>query len=115
MPSVQMLPKWATIALCSSNASFYDKLSSLKSTPDGEFMRLLEYKIELTGNLTKEEADETFNRLYDNYGHAGVSYAKYLVSDLEAAIDLVMQVSATLRQGCRPNKQRTFLVGYLCM
>lgn len=88
--------KWATIVLCSSNASFYDKLSTLKSTPDGEFMRLLEYKIELTGNLTKEEADETFNRLYDNYGHAGVEYAKYLVSDLEAAIDLVMQVQQKL-------------------
>jgi energy-coupling factor transporter ATP-binding protein EcfA2 len=88
--------KWATIVLCSSNASFYDKLSTLKSTPDGEFMRLLEYKIELTGNLTKEEADETFNRLYDNYGHAGIEYAKYLVSDLEAAIDLVMQVQQRL-------------------
>ena len=84
--------KWATIVLCSSNASFYDKLSSLKSTPDGEFMRLLEYKIELTGNLSKEEADVIFNSLYDNYGHAGVEYAKYLVSDLESAIDLVMQV-----------------------
>ena len=88
--------KWATIVLCSSNASFYDKLSTLKATPDGEFMRLLEYKIELTGNLTKEQADETFNKLYDNYGHAGVEYAKYLVSDLEAAVDLVMQVQQRL-------------------
>jgi len=88
--------KWATIVLCSSNASFYDKLSTLKSTPDGEFMRLLEYKIDLTGNLTKEEADVIFNRLYDNYGHAGVEYAKYLVNDLEAAIDLVMQVQQKL-------------------
>ena len=37
-------------------------------------------------------ADIIFNRLYDNYGHAGVEYAKYLVSDLESAIDCVMQV-----------------------
>ena len=37
--------KWGTMALTSSNASFYDKLSSLKATPDGEFMRLLEYRI----------------------------------------------------------------------
>jgi energy-coupling factor transporter ATP-binding protein EcfA2 len=88
--------KWATIVLCSSNASFYDKLSTLKSTPDGEFMRLLEYKIDLTGNLTKEEADGIFNKLYDNYGHAGVEYAKYLVGDLEAAIDLMMQVQQQL-------------------
>lgn len=84
--------KWSLIALCSSNASFYDKLSSLKSTPDGEFMRLLEYKIDLTNNLSKEEADAIFNRLYDNYGHAGVKYAQYLVSDLESAMDLVLTV-----------------------
>ena len=88
--------KWGTMALCSSNASFYDKLSSLKATPDGEFMRLLEYRIDLTGNLTKEEADEIFNRLYKNYGHAGVEYAKYLVGDLESALDLVLQVQQKL-------------------
>lgn len=88
--------KWATIALCSSNASFYDKLSALKSTPDGEFMRLLEYRIDLTSNLTKEEADAIFGKLYGNYGHAGVEYAKYLVSDLEEAIDLVLQIQQRL-------------------
>jgi energy-coupling factor transporter ATP-binding protein EcfA2 len=84
--------KWATIALCSSNASFYDKLSSLKSTPDGEFMRLIEYRIEVTDILSKEEADAIFTPLYSHYGHAGVQYAEYLVGNLEAAVDLVMQV-----------------------
>jgi energy-coupling factor transporter ATP-binding protein EcfA2 len=84
--------KWALIALCSSNASFYDKLSSLKSTPDGEFMRLIEYRIDRTDNLNKQEADEIFDKLYSNYGHAGEAYAKYLVSDLESAVDLVKQI-----------------------
>ena len=88
--------KWSTMALCSSNASFYDKLSSLKATPDGEFMRLLEYRIDLTGTLTKEEADVIFNRLYDNYGHAGVQYAQYLVGNLETALDAVMQIQQKL-------------------
>lgn len=84
--------KWATIALCSSNASFYDKLASLKSTPDGEFMRLIEYRIEATDILSKEEADAIFNPIYSHYGHAGQEYAQYLVGHLETAIDLVMQV-----------------------
>jgi hypothetical protein len=88
--------KWATMALCSSNASFYDKLSSLKATPDGEFMRLLEYRIDLTGTLSKEEADVVFNRLYDNYVHAGVEYAQYLVGNLETALDAVMQIQQKL-------------------
>jgi hypothetical protein len=88
--------KWGTIGLASSNASFYDKLASLKATPDGEYMRLLEYRIDLTGNLSKEEADAIFNRLYDNYGHAGIEYAKHLVADLETVLDTVMQVQQRL-------------------
>jgi energy-coupling factor transporter ATP-binding protein EcfA2 len=84
--------KWATIALCSSNASFYDKLASLKSTPDGEFMRLIEYRIEMTDILSKEEADTIFTPLYSHYGHAGVQYAEYLVGNLEDALSLVVQV-----------------------
>jgi hypothetical protein len=84
--------KWATIALCSSNASFYDKLSALKSTPDGEFMRLIEYRIEVTDILSKEEADNIFTALYSHYGHAGIPYAEYLVGNLEDAISLVVQV-----------------------
>jgi hypothetical protein len=88
--------KWATIALCSSNASFQDKLAALKSTPDGEFMRLIEYRIEMTNNLTKEEADAIFNGLYSNYGHAGLEYTKYLVSNLESVIDTVGQVQQKL-------------------
>jgi hypothetical protein len=84
--------KWATIALCSSNASFYDKLSALKATPDGEFMRLIEYRIEVTDILSKEEADNIFTPLYSHYGHAGIPYAEYLVGNLEDAVSLVVQV-----------------------
>ena len=84
--------KWSTIALCSANASFQDKLAALKSTPDGELMRFLEYRIEMTDLLTKEEADSIFTGLYSNYGHAGVKYAEYLVANLEDAVDTVIQV-----------------------
>jgi energy-coupling factor transporter ATP-binding protein EcfA2 len=100
--------KWGTIVLTSSNASFYDKLATLKATPDGEFMRLLEYKIELTGNLSKQEAEEIFNALYDNYGHAGVKYAQYLVSDLEGAMDLVMQVQQRLDKAVDMSNRERF-------
>jgi hypothetical protein len=90
------LTKWSTIALCSSNASFQDKLAALKATPDGEFMRLFEYRIEQTDILSKEEADVLFNKLYSHYGHAGQQYIKYLVDNLEDAIDTVIQVQQKL-------------------
>lgn len=90
--------KWSTIALCSANASFYDKLATLKATPDGEMMRLIEYKIEMTETLSKEEADTIFNGLYTHYGHAGFKYAQYLVANLETAIDTITQVQQKLDQ-----------------
>ena len=39
------LTSWTGITLSSANASFYEKLSTLKSSPDGENMRLLEYHV----------------------------------------------------------------------
>lgn len=103
--------KWATIALCSSNASFYDKLASLKSTPDGEFMRLIEYRIEVTDVLSKEEADNIFSPIYSHYGHAGVEYAQYLVGNLESAIDLVLQVQQKIDKAVGLTSRERFWSG----
>jgi hypothetical protein len=78
--------KWQTMLLCSSNASIVDKLKSLKSTPDGELMRVIEYQIPETKLITKEEADEIYPKLYTNYGHAGHIYIRDLVENLEERI-----------------------------
>ena len=88
--------KWALMCLCSSNASFYDKLASLKATPDGEMMRLVEYQIPVTSLLTKAEADELFPKMYENYGHAGRIYLQWLVSNLEEAIQMVKDVQVVI-------------------
>jgi hypothetical protein len=45
--------KWQTILLCSSNASVVDKLKTLKSTPDGELMRVIEYEVPETQTAVK--------------------------------------------------------------
>jgi hypothetical protein len=90
------MARWALIALCSSNASLTDKLRSLKATPDGELMRLIEYQLPVVGDISKVEADEIFPKLYDNYGHAGAIYAKWLVGNLEEAIDIVRKVQVTI-------------------
>ena len=73
--------KWQTILLCSSNASIVDKLKTLKSTPDGELMRVIEYEVPETKLLSKQEADEIFPKLYSNYGHAGRIYIRDLVEN----------------------------------
>lgn len=76
--------KWQTISLCSSNSSFYEKMGILKNSPDGEMMRLLEYKIDYHSAIPTEYAKEMFDhQLLENYGHAGVIYIQWVINNLE--------------------------------
>jgi len=83
---------WATIMVCTSNASMTDKLEAMKATSEGELMRLMQYKIEPTSNLDKNQAKRIFGRLQSNYGHAGQPYAQYLVQNLEEAVDQTLKI-----------------------
>lgn len=76
---------WQTISLCSSNASFYERLNSgFKSSPDGEMMRLLEYKIGYSNAIDTELAKQMFDhQLLDNYGHAGDIFIQWVLNNLE--------------------------------
>jgi hypothetical protein len=89
--------RWQLMALTSSNASFYEKMSSYKSTPDGELMRLLEYPIEALPDVDVEHAKYMFDHvLMENYGHAGEIYAKYLVANYEECRELTLNVQRML-------------------
>ena len=88
--------KWQTILLCSSNASVVDKLKTLKSTPDGELMRVIEYEVPETKLLSKQEADEIFPKLYTNYGHAGRIYLRDLVENLEERIREIKELQVII-------------------
>ena len=91
------LTSWQGITLSSANASFYEKLGSAKDSPDGESMRLLEYKIEPTSIIPTDVGKRMFDhQLFANYGHAGDIYAEYLVGHLEEVVDLVRKVQAKL-------------------
>ena len=86
---------WANMSLCSSNSSFYEKLAALKTTPDGEMMRLLEYKIDYTSSsvIPTAVAKNLFDhQLSENYGHAGPLYAEYLLNNLEEVVDSLLAI-----------------------
>ena len=88
---------WQNMTLCSSNASFYEKLTALKNSPDGESVRLLEYKIEPNDLIGVAKGKEMFDhQLNENYGHAGEIYLTWLVNNLEYTKDLVKKVQARL-------------------
>ena len=88
---------WNAITLASANASFYQKLGALKDTPDGESMRLLEYEIKPSTVIDLATGKSMFDhQLFENYGHAGDIYAKYLVDNLESCMELVRNVQARI-------------------
>jgi hypothetical protein len=80
------LSSWQSISLCSSNAAFYEKMGSLKNSPDGELMRLMEYRIDQNSVIDPAYAKDMFDhQLKENYGFAGDIYVKWLVGNLEEA------------------------------
>jgi hypothetical protein len=104
--------KWQGITLCSSNASFYEKLGVSKSSPDGESMRLLEYKISPNSIIDVQEGKEMFDhQLRENYGHAMDIYAQWLVNNLEEAITLMRQVQARLDREVQFTQRERFWSG----
>lgn len=89
--------KWQGITLCSANASFYEKLGVTKNSPDGESMRLLEYRIGPTDIIEMEYGKQMFDhQLRENYGHAMEVYAQWLVNNKEDAVDLMRQIQAKI-------------------
>ena len=100
---------WQTISLCSSNASFYEKLAALKNTPEGEMMRLLEYKIDYSDAIDTELAKRMFDHeLMQNYGHAGDIYAKYLVNNLEEVKLAVLSIQAKIDRELKLTQKERF-------
>jgi hypothetical protein len=103
---------WQGMTLCSANASFYEKLGVAKNTPDGESMRLLEYKIEPNGIIDVQEGKQMFDhQLRENFGHAGEIYIQWVVNNLEEAIALVRKIQARLDREVQFNQKERFWSG----
>jgi hypothetical protein len=103
------LTSWQSMSLCSSNASFYEKLASLKNSPDGEIMRLVEYKIDYSTAIDVAHAKQMFDhQLKENYGHAGDIYAKWLVENLEEAKQTVLGIQAKIDRELKLSQRERF-------
>ena len=75
---------WCSITISTSNSSFSEKLSVLKTNPEGELMRLIEYPIGLVQAVNNAAAKELFDQtLLNNYGHAGPIFIRYVLSNME--------------------------------
>lgn len=105
----QNTTKWQTISLMSSNAAFYEKLTGPKATPDGEMMRMIEYKIDYTNVLDVSHAKKMFDQqLMDNYGHAGAIYADWLIRNREEAEATVKSIQAKIDRELKLTQRERF-------
>lgn len=103
------LTTWQTIALCSSNHSFYEKLEKLKDSPQGELMRIIEYPLDYSKAIDTELGKKMFDhQLHENYGHAGPIYARFLVENYEEAKSLYETMQARIDHHLKLTQRERF-------
>lgn len=84
------LDNWSSIALTTSNASFYEKILQIKAEMGGEAARLIEFRVTRPTSLTSDAIGaEYFKPLLSNYGHAGPIYIDWLLNNANRTEDLV--------------------------
>lgn len=71
------------ISVVSSNTDFRTVVFAENAKASGEMARFLQIRIDEDKTLSKEQADEYFELLFDNFGHAGEIYAQWLIANLE--------------------------------
>jgi hypothetical protein len=100
---------WQTISLCSSNSSFYEKLGLLKNNPDGEMMRLIEYKIGYNDAIPTDIAKEMFDhQLLENYGHAGAIFIQWVINNLEEVKNTLKVVQVKIDRELKLTQRERF-------
>jgi len=65
------------ITFFTSNQSIYDKLRTIKGSPDGEMARLIEFNIRKPDQLTDDMGVEVFDKFKHHYGYAGLEYLQH--------------------------------------
>lgn len=103
------LTTWQTIALCSSNSSFYEKLEFLKNAPEGESMRILEFQLDYSDAIDMETGKQMFDhQLLANYGHAGEMYARYIIENYDEVRALYSTVQGRIDSRLKLTQRERF-------
>lgn len=73
---------WCCIMPVTSNHSLYERLGTLKSDASAEAMRVFEYHIRTNMHqMGKREAQDIFEPLSENYGHAGEVFVPWMMQN----------------------------------
>jgi hypothetical protein len=71
------------ICVVSSNTDFRTVMFADKAKASGEMARFFQVRIAADTKTSKEEADNHFGLLFENYGHAGEQFSQHLIANLD--------------------------------
>lgn len=83
---------WHLTVGASSNASMLSKVRTLKSNPDAESQRVLDYHVQAHNFATKEETDSFAADVGKNRGHAVVPFVQYIINNRDTVRELLTSV-----------------------
>jgi hypothetical protein len=76
---------WKTLFGTTGNTDMIERIALFKALPKAEAQRILSHRAERVQFATKAETDEFAAAVKQNFGHAGIVFIQYLLSDLEGA------------------------------
>lgn len=89
---------WSTIGIGSGNRLLSEKMAAASADSTAQLMRLWEYTLpdDLKFNVDTNEANRLTMLMKEQYGHAGLAYARYLVDNKDAVSARVVQMREEL-------------------
>lgn len=99
---------WSTIVAASGNNLLSEKLSLHRANAESELSRIFEFTLTTRGTMPTHIADELFSTIYDNHGHAGMAYAKYIVDNKDVVKAMLFKMREVFNARCRMQQQERY-------
>lgn len=99
---------WKTLFGTTGNTSMIERISLYKALPKAEAQRILEHRAERLEFASKSETDEFATAVKENFGHAGVPYLQYVMSNLESVKELANTTQQRIDQAANLTAENRF-------
>tara|TARA_R110000772_G_scaffold235182_1_gene346772 strand:+ start:1882 stop:4740 length:2859 start_codon:yes stop_codon:yes gene_type:complete len=98
----------STLLMSATNIPMSDYVSQEVRQTDAGFMRFLEFCMDMAARPIDFEINALTSLLDQNYGHAGLAYARFLVANRKALVPMLAQVEKDLLVFWKPAREERF-------
>jgi len=101
---------WETMVTVASNDTLVDEIIKVTKQTAAGLYRLFEYEVApgIIGQISHSEASRVVHGTYDNYGHAGYAYAKYLGANHASVRAQVARTMDSFEAACKGQADERF-------